>query len=54
VVDYLKGNGGDLALQHNRVYRPWGWLNRGERYQVKCIIGETRREALAAKPPSPL
>jgi hypothetical protein len=44
VVDYLKGNGGDLALQHNRVYR----------YQVKCIIGETRREALAAKPPSPL
>ncbi|MGH6833326.1 MAG: mannose-1-phosphate guanylyltransferase/mannose-6-phosphate isomerase, partial [Methyloceanibacter sp.] len=31
VVDYLKGNGGDLALQHNRVYRPWGWyqsLNR--------------------------
>ena len=41
VVDYLKGNGGDLALQHNRVYRPWGWyqsLNRGDRYQVKCIM----------------
>ena len=41
VVDYLKGNGGELALQHNRVYRPWGWyqsLNRGERYQVKCIM----------------
>jgi mannose-1-phosphate guanylyltransferase/mannose-6-phosphate isomerase len=41
VVDYLKGNGQDLALQHNRVYRPWGWyqsLNRGERYQVKCIM----------------
>jgi mannose-1-phosphate guanylyltransferase/mannose-6-phosphate isomerase len=41
VVDYLKGNGGDLTLQHNRVYRPWGWyqgLNRGERYQVKCIM----------------
>jgi mannose-1-phosphate guanylyltransferase/mannose-6-phosphate isomerase len=41
VVDYLKRNGGDLALQHNRVYRPWGWyqsLNRGERYQVKCIM----------------
>jgi mannose-1-phosphate guanylyltransferase/mannose-6-phosphate isomerase len=41
VVDHLKGNGGDLALQHNRVYRPWGWyqgLNRGERYQVKCIM----------------
>jgi mannose-1-phosphate guanylyltransferase/mannose-6-phosphate isomerase len=42
VVDYLKGNGGGhLALQHNRVYRPWGWyqgLNRAERYQVKCIM----------------
>jgi mannose-1-phosphate guanylyltransferase / mannose-6-phosphate isomerase len=41
VVDYLKGNGQDLALHHNRVYRPWGWyqtLNRGERYQVKCIM----------------
>ena len=41
VVDHLKGNGGALALQHNRVYRPWGWyqsLNRGERYQVKCIM----------------
>jgi mannose-1-phosphate guanylyltransferase/mannose-6-phosphate isomerase len=41
VVQYLKGAGGDLALQHNRVYRPWGWyqsLNRGERYQVKCIM----------------
>jgi mannose-1-phosphate guanylyltransferase/mannose-6-phosphate isomerase len=41
VVDYLKGNGGELALQHNRVYRPWGWyqsLNRGDRYQVECIM----------------
>lgn len=41
VVDHLRGNGGALALQHNRVYRPWGWyqiLNRGERYQVKCIM----------------
>jgi mannose-1-phosphate guanylyltransferase/mannose-6-phosphate isomerase len=41
VVDYLKENGVALALQHNRVYRPWGWyesLNRGDRYQVKCIM----------------
>ena len=41
VVDYLKSNGCDLAIQHNRVYRPWGWyerLNRGDRYQVKCIM----------------
>jgi mannose-1-phosphate guanylyltransferase/mannose-6-phosphate isomerase len=41
VVDYLKGNGADLAFQHTRVYRPWGWyqgLDRGDRYQVKCIM----------------
>jgi mannose-1-phosphate guanylyltransferase / mannose-6-phosphate isomerase len=41
LVEQLKGNGQDIALQHNRVYRPWGWyqgLNRGERYQVKCIM----------------
>jgi mannose-1-phosphate guanylyltransferase/mannose-6-phosphate isomerase len=41
LVDHLKGNGEDIAIQHNRVYRPWGWyqgLNRGDRYQVKCIM----------------
>jgi mannose-1-phosphate guanylyltransferase/mannose-6-phosphate isomerase len=41
LVDHLKSNGQDVALQHNRVYRPWGWyqgLNRGDRYQVKCIM----------------
>jgi mannose-1-phosphate guanylyltransferase/mannose-6-phosphate isomerase len=41
LVDHLKGNGHDIARQHNRVYRPWGWyqgLNRGDRYQVKCIM----------------
>jgi mannose-1-phosphate guanylyltransferase/mannose-6-phosphate isomerase len=41
VVDDLKGTGQDLTLHHNRVYRPWGWyqsLNRGDRYQVKCIM----------------
>ena len=41
LVGQLKDNGQDLALQHNRVYRPWGWyegLNRGDRYQVKCIM----------------
>ena len=41
VVNRLKENGHDVALQHNRVYRPWGWyqgLNRGDRYQVKCIM----------------
>jgi mannose-1-phosphate guanylyltransferase/mannose-6-phosphate isomerase len=41
VVDRLKGLGCDLATEHNRVHRPWGWyqsLNRGDRYQVKCIM----------------
>jgi mannose-1-phosphate guanylyltransferase/mannose-6-phosphate isomerase len=41
LVDHLKASGDDITLHHNRVYRPWGWyeaLNRGERYQVKCIM----------------
>jgi len=41
VVEQLKSKGSPHALQHNRVYRPWGWyqtLNRGDRYQVKCIM----------------
>jgi mannose-1-phosphate guanylyltransferase / mannose-6-phosphate isomerase len=41
IVEQLKSNGRAHVLQHNRVYRPWGWyqsLNRGERYQVKCIM----------------
>jgi mannose-1-phosphate guanylyltransferase/mannose-6-phosphate isomerase len=41
IVEHLKGNGRVHALEHTRVYRPWGWyqsLNRGERYQVKCIM----------------
>jgi mannose-1-phosphate guanylyltransferase/mannose-6-phosphate isomerase len=41
LVGHLKGNGGALALEHNRVYRPWGWyqwLNRGRGYNVKCIM----------------
>ena len=41
IVEQLKRNGRTHAFQHNRVYRPWGWyegLNRGDRYQVKCIM----------------
>lgn len=41
VVERLKGNGQEIALQHDRVHRPWGWyegLSQGERYQVKCIM----------------
>ena len=41
LVNDMTSNGHDLVLQHTRVYRPWGWyegLNRGDRYQVKCIM----------------
>ena len=41
VVERLKASGEDIAVHHKRVYRPWGWyegINRGERYQVKCIM----------------
>jgi mannose-1-phosphate guanylyltransferase/mannose-6-phosphate isomerase len=41
IVEQMRANGGAHALYHNRVYRPWGWyqtLNRGDRYQVKCIM----------------
>ena len=41
IVEHLKHNGRAHTLDHLRVYRPWGWyqgLNRGDRYQVKCIM----------------
>jgi mannose-1-phosphate guanylyltransferase/mannose-6-phosphate isomerase len=41
IVERVKANGGRHAFHHNRVYRPWGWyqtINRGDRYQVKCIM----------------
>ena len=41
IVEQLKDNRRAHAFYHNRVYRPWGWyqtINRGDRYQVKCIM----------------
>ena len=41
IVKQLKDNRRAHAFYHNRVYRPWGWyqtINRGDRYQVKCIM----------------
>lgn len=41
IVAHLKSNGRAHTLDHLKVYRPWGWyqaLNRGDRYQVKCIM----------------
>ena len=36
-----EGNGYDLTVRAQSGTRPWGWyqcLNRGDRYQVKCIM----------------
>lgn len=41
IVERLKANGNAAALEHARVYRPWGWyqsLASGPGYQVKCIM----------------
>jgi mannose-1-phosphate guanylyltransferase/mannose-6-phosphate isomerase len=41
IVERLKANGNAAALEHTRVYRPWGWYQRlasGSGYQVKCIM----------------
>lgn len=41
LVDRLKRDGRTEAVEHNRVYRPWGHyevLIRGERFQVKRIV----------------
>lgn len=40
VVDRLKASNHAAAARSPRVHRPWGWyegVQRGERYQVKCI-----------------
>ena len=41
IVKQLETAGRSEAVQHNRVYRPWGWyerLNAGHRYQVKRLM----------------
>ena len=41
IVEQLRANGKAQAFYHNQVHRPWGWyktINRGDRYQVKCIM----------------
>jgi mannose-1-phosphate guanylyltransferase/mannose-1-phosphate guanylyltransferase/mannose-6-phosphate isomerase len=41
LVDQLRANGHDSAVQTLRVHRPWGFyqsLHTGERFQVKCIM----------------
>jgi len=41
IVDRLNEEGREEAVNHARVYRPWGWYERlslGERFQVKCLM----------------
>jgi mannose-1-phosphate guanylyltransferase/mannose-6-phosphate isomerase len=41
LVDELKAKGRKQAVEHARIYRPWGWyegLAEGERYQVKTLM----------------
>jgi mannose-1-phosphate guanylyltransferase/mannose-6-phosphate isomerase len=41
IVDRLNAEGREEAVNHARVYRPWGWYERlslGERFQVKCLM----------------
>lgn len=41
VVDALKTRGVTEAVEHRRIYRPWGYymgIDRGGRYQVKRIV----------------
>ncbi len=41
IVDRLMADHNPLAVEHSRVYRPWGWYERlvlGDRYQVKCLM----------------
>ncbi|GAB4060325.1 mannose-1-phosphate guanylyltransferase/mannose-6-phosphate isomerase [Uliginosibacterium sediminicola] len=41
IVTRLKAEGKTLALNHRKVYRPWGWydsIDMGPRFQVKRIV----------------
>jgi mannose-1-phosphate guanylyltransferase / mannose-6-phosphate isomerase len=41
IVERLRQDGQQQALQHRKVYRPWGWydsVDGGDRFQVKRIV----------------
>ncbi|MCP4936740.1 MAG: mannose-1-phosphate guanylyltransferase/mannose-6-phosphate isomerase [bacterium] len=41
IVDKLQASGRTEAVEHRRVYRPWGWyeqLSAGNRFQVKVLM----------------
>ncbi|WP_321505353.1 mannose-1-phosphate guanylyltransferase/mannose-6-phosphate isomerase [Breoghania sp.] len=41
IVERLEADNRIEAIEHKRVYRPWGWyegLSQGARFQVKCIM----------------
>jgi mannose-1-phosphate guanylyltransferase/mannose-6-phosphate isomerase len=46
IVDRLRAAGRHEAVAHNRIYRPWGYLDdltHGERFQVKRIVVSPRQ-----------
>ena len=41
IVDELQASGRSEAVEHKRIYRPWGWyeqLSKGDRFQVKALM----------------
>ncbi len=41
IVDELQSSGRVEAVEHKRIYRPWGWyeqLSEGKRFQVKALM----------------
>ena len=41
IVEGIKKQNCNSAINHKRIYRPWGWyesLDQDERYQVKCLM----------------
>ena len=41
IVDKLQASGRSEAVEHKRIYRPWGWyeqLGQGNRFQVKSLM----------------
>ena len=52
LVEQLKAQNRREAVEHRRIYRPWGYyqgVDTGARYQVKRIVVKAGRAALAAE-----
>ena len=57
LVDRLKRQNHRAAIEHQRIFRPWGYFQRadaGERHQVKRILVKPGPNIIIAEAPSPL